>query len=176
MRRNDLRITIFFIILNIIVFVLQLTGVMSFASYAIVPSLVRQGEIYRIVTGSLMHGSLSHISANLLSFLNIGGYCELRTRKKGYLVAILLSMLTAGLMVTYCTESYTVGFSGVVFGIMGYYAVLLYRNDGRWDAVEKKTLARLLLPNVIISLMPGVSWAAHLGGFIGGVIAGLLYI
>ncbi len=176
MNRNDIRYTILFTIVNVIVFVLQLMGLVSLSSYAIIPSLVRQGQFYRIVTGSLMHGSYAHITANLLSFMNIGSYCELRTRRKGYFAAILLSMLSAGLMITFFTDSATVGFSGVVFGIMGYYAVLLYKNDGRWDAVEKNTLIRMLVPNVIISLMPGVSWAGHLGGFIGGVIAGLLYI
>ncbi|MBR4462249.1 MAG: rhomboid family intramembrane serine protease [Erysipelotrichaceae bacterium] len=176
MNRSDLRVTIFFTVINIIVFVLQLLGLISLTSYAIIPALVRQGQIYRIITGSLMHGSYSHIIANLFSFFNIGSYCELRTNRKGYLVAILLSMLTSGLMITFFSNSATVGFSGVVFGVMGYYAILLYKNDGRWDAVEKSTLARMLIPNVIISLMPGVSWAGHLGGFIGGVIAGLLYI
>ena len=176
MRRNEIRVTILFGIINVVIFVLQLLGMMSYSIFAIVPSLVRQGQVYRLVTGALMHASYSHITANLLSFFNIGSYCELRTNRKGYLAAILFSMLTSGLMVTFFTDSYTVGFSGVVFGIMGYYAILLYKNDGRWDEVEKSTLARMLIPNVIISLMPGVSWAGHLGGFIGGVIAGLLYI
>ena len=176
MRRNDLLVTILFSAINIIVFVLQLCGVMSVSAFGILPSLVRQGQYCRIITGSLMHASYRHIGANLFSFLNIGSYCELRTNRRGYLTAILLSMLTAGLAITLFSDSYTIGFSGVVFGIMGYYAVLLYKNDGRWDEVEKSTLARMLIPNVIISLMPGVSWAGHLGGFIGGVIAGLLYI
>ena len=119
MNRNDIRYTILFIIINVVVFVLQLMGLVSVAAYAIAPALVRQGQFYRIITGSLMHGSYAHITANMFSFLNLGSYCELRTSRKGYLMAILLSMLTAGLAITFFTNAYTVGFSGVVFGIMG---------------------------------------------------------
>ena len=31
-------------------------------------------------------------------------------------------------------------------------------------------IAMMLLPNIVISLMPGVSWQGHLGTFIGGFI------
>ena len=73
-----------------------------------------------------MHGGLEHIAANLFSFVNIGSYCEINTDKRSYSAAIVLSMLMSGLSVTMFSSGYTVGFSGVVFGILGYFAVYRY--------------------------------------------------
>ena len=85
-------------------------------------------------------------------------------------------MLLSGLSITFFSNSYTVGFSGVVFGILGYFAVLLYKDDGQWDQSDLYLVGRMLIPNIIVSFMPGVSLAGHAGGLIGGIIAGLLFI
>ena len=123
-----------------------------------------------------MHGGLEHIAANLFSFVNIGSYCEINTDKRSYSAAIVLSMLMSGLSVTMFSSGYTVGFSGVVFGILGYFAVLLYKDDGQWDRSDIYLVGRMIVPNIIVSFMPGVSLAGHAGGFLGGIIAGLLFI
>ena len=123
-----------------------------------------------------MHGGLEHIAANLFSFVNIGSYCEINTDKRSYSAAIFLSMLMSGLSVTMFSSGYTVGFSGVVFGILGYFAVLLYKDDGQWDRSDIYLVGRMIVPNIIVSFMPGVSLAGHAGGFLGGIIAGLLFM
>ena len=92
------------------------------------------------------------------------------------MAAIILSMLLSGASVTFFANGYTVGFSGVVFGILGYFAVLLYKDDGQWDSRDLYLVGRMIIPNIIVSFMPGVSLAGHAGGFLGGIIAGLLFI
>lgn len=178
MRKNSISITIFWSVVCVAVFILQLMGICGFEKFALMPAAVKRGEIYRLLTGALMHGGFEHIAANLLSFINIGSYCELNTGKKPYSIAIFLSMLLSGLFVTFFSDNYgyTVGFSGVVFGILGYFAVLLYRDDGQWDSSDLYLIARMIIPNIIISFMPGVSLPGHAGGFLGGIIAGLLFI
>lgn len=176
MKRNNIYITIFWSAVCIVVFILQIMGLFGYEKFALYPPAVKSGQIYRILTGALMHGGLEHIAANIFSFVNIGSYCELNTNKKSYSIAIILSMLLSGLSITFFSNSYTVGFSGVVFGILGYFAVLLYKDDGQWDQSDLYLVGRMLIPNIIVSFMPGVSLAGHAGGFIGGVIAGLLLI
>ena len=176
MRRNVISITLFWTVVCIVVFVLQILGFMPIERFALLPSAVKSGQVYRILTGALMHGGLEHILANLFSFLNIGSYCEMNTSKKSYSLAIIISMLLSGISVTLFSTGYTVGFSGVVFGILGYFAVLLYKDDGQWDRNDIYLVGRMIVPNIIISFMPGVSLAGHAGGFIGRIIAGLLFI
>lgn len=169
-------ITIFFCIVCIAVFLGQISGLVNIYDFAIISEAVREGEWYRIITGSLMHADMVHIFSNLLAFVNIGTYCEENSKKSSYLLALLISMFTSGLAVTYLSNSVTVGFSGVVFGIFGYFAVLLYKDDGRLSENDQYIIARMIIPNIIISFMPGVSWQGHLGGFVGGLLAGLLFI
>ena len=175
-RSNNFFITGFWTVLCIIVFILQLMNIVTVEKFALLPSAVKQGQFYRILSGALMHGGFEHIAANLISFVNLGTYCELNTSKKSYSLAILFSLILSGLSVVMFTEGYTVGFSGVVFGIMGYFAVLLYKDDGEWDSTDAYLLARMIIPNIVVSFMPGVSLAGHAGGFLGGIIAGLLFI
>ena len=176
MRKYNIYITIFWSAACVIVFILQILGFFSAERFALIPSAVKSGQIYRLLTGALMHAGLEHIAANLLSFINIGSYCELNTDKKSYSAAILISLLLSGLFVTFFSDSVTVGFSGVVFGILGYFAVLLYKDDGQWDRSDLYLVGRMIIPNIIVSFMPGVSLAGHAGGFLGGIIAGLLFI
>lgn len=176
MRRNSISITIFWTVACIIVFILQILGYFPIERFALLPSAVKSGQVYRILTGALMHGGLEHIAANLFSFVNIGSYCEINTDKRSYSAAIFLSMLMSGLSVTMFSSGYTVGFSGVVFGILGYFAVLLYKDDGQWDRSDIYLVGRMIVPNIIVSFMPGVSLAGHAGGFLGGIIAGLLFM
>ena len=61
-------------------------GLFSFEKFALYPPAVKSGQIYRILTGALMHGRLEHIAANIFSFINIGSYCELNTNKKAILL------------------------------------------------------------------------------------------
>ena len=176
MRKNNIYITIFWSVICVIVFILQLLGIVTAERFALIPSAVKSGQIYRLLTGALMHASLEHIAANIISFINIGSYCELSTNKKSYSAAILISLVLSGLSVTFFSNNVTVGFSGVVFGILGYFAVLLYKDDGQWDRSDLYLIARMIVPNIIVSFMPGISLAGHAGGFLGGIIAGLLFI
>jgi membrane associated rhomboid family serine protease len=59
------------------------------------------------------------------------------------------------------------GASGVIAGWLG---LALPIADGR----ARKVLVQWTILLVLVSLVPGVSWAAHLGGFIGGLVPGLL--
>ena len=171
-------VTFVLIIINVLVFLLQQAGFITYDKFALVPMFVKNGEYYRLITGAFMHASLQHILANMYSFYNLGSYCENFTTKRNYIIALIVSLIGSSLMVFNFSnpQVYTVGFSGVVFGVLGFYAVCLYKNDGRLDEYEKNYLIRVILSNVIVSLMPGISWQGHLGGFIGGLISGLILL
>lgn len=159
----------------VVVMFLQATGVMSYSSFAIVPSLVKQGEFYRLLTAALMHGSYYHIIGNLGAFTNVGTFIEQVYGRKRYILILAAAMLGSGLMITFLGEEiYTIGLSGVVWGVFGAYVSYLFKNDGRFDSVELSQIARMLIPNIIISFIPGVSWQGHFGGFIAGLVMSMI--
>ena len=154
----------------VVVFILELLGLINVAQFAILPALVKNGEVYRLLTGALMHASYYHIFGNLGAFINVGTFIENVFGKKNYIVILIAALLGSGLAVTTLSGNvYTVGLSGVVWGVFGAYSAYLYKNDSRLDRNELSQIARMLVPNIIISLLPGVSWQGHFGGFIAGL-------
>ncbi|GAC1531572.1 MAG: hypothetical protein NVS3B10_26960 [Polyangiales bacterium] len=59
------------------------------------------------------------------------------------------------------------GASGMILGWAGLIVPLLSRDN-------LARFGRFLLLNALISFLPGVSWQAHLGGFVAGLACGLL--
>ena len=170
--------TVALIIINILVFVGQSIGLINYQDFGLMPALVKGGQYYRLFTGAFLHASLQHILANMFAFFNLGTYCEYFASSKKYIVSLIVSLISSSLTVMMFSNqnTYTIGFSGVVFGVLGFYAVCLYKNDGKLDENEKNYLIRIILSNIIVSLMPGVSWQGHFGGFVGGFISALFLL
>ena len=171
-------VTYILIAFNFIIFLGQQLGYISYRDFGLAPILVQNGEYYRLFTCAFLHGSFQHILANMYSFYNLGVYSERFTTRTKYIICLLVSLISSSLAVCLLSDpnTFTIGFSGVVFGVFGFYAVCLYKNDGKLDLYERNYLIRVILSNIIVSLMPGVSWQGHLGGFIGGLISGLILL
>lgn len=132
------------------------------------------------LTYGLLHGGLTHLLMNMLSLAVVSR--EL-SRFFGSSMMILIYLLTqiaaAGMFAV--MEPYggpMVGASGAIFGIAGALIGQAYkwrRNEGRsmrpiWRAV----LITGALNLGITLLLPTIAWQAHLGGFIAGLILGLI--
>ncbi|HVF38903.1 MAG TPA: rhomboid family intramembrane serine protease [Gemmatimonadaceae bacterium] len=127
-----------------------------------------------IVFGPFLHGSLSHIVANTIPFVILGWLVMLRDARH-FLLVTLYAMIGAGLVAWLlgAPGSVHIGASGVIFGYLGFLIL------SGWYA---RSLASILLSiivtlawgGLVIGMMPGdagISWQAHLGGFMGGVMA-----
>ena len=72
------------------------------------------------------------------------------------------------------TTGVAVGASGAVFGLLAAALMLVFRRDARDEDKYNQPLRRGLIGcfivATIISLLPGVSFAGHLGGFIAGAL------
>lgn len=171
---TDFKSTNILIGICIVVFVLQNfvpNMVYRFGLYA--APLSQQGY-YRIITCAFLHGGMYHILANMMSLYNIGTFVENRFGDLKYLAVVFVSMITSGLAVVTLsrTGTVTVGFSGVIFGLFGAFIAIMISSGAIRNSQVSSLIMRMLVPNIIISLMPGVSWQGHLGGLIGGLAAG----
>ena len=169
-------VTLTLILICVAVYILQMMNpnlTSQFGLYA--GSLSAQG-FYRIVTCAFLHGSLEHIFVNMVSLYNIGSYVEEYMGSKKYIIVVLVSLLTSGLAVVFLSppRTLTVGFSGVIFGLFGAFISIMIITGAIHNRSVYSMVMRMLIPNIIISIMPGVSWQGHLGGFIGGMASGWL--
>jgi membrane associated rhomboid family serine protease len=127
-----------------------------------------------ILFGPFIHGNLNHIVSNSVPFVVLGWLVMLRDSRH-FIRVTLMAMLGAGLMAWAIGDpgSVTIGASGVIFGYLGFLML------SGWYA---RSLASILISIGVTALwggvvfgvlpgQPGISWQAHLGGFIGGILA-----
>ncbi|MEU6356337.1 rhomboid family intramembrane serine protease [Streptomyces sp. NPDC047072] len=131
---------------------------------------VADGQYYRLVTSMFAHQEIWHIAFNMLSLWWLGGPLEEALGRARYLAVYFVSGL-AGSALVYLLASpatQTLGASGAIFGLFGATAVLLRRL--RYDL---RPIIALLVINLIFTFgFNGISWQAHIGGLVAGVITG----
>ena len=129
-------------------------------------------EWWRIITAGFLHVDLFHILMNTLVLFQAGVLVETLYGKKQMIIIYLTSIITSSLLALIMMDGGTVslGASGGVFGLMGAIIVYLYTSNLVKVPTVRSQIFRTLLANVLISLIPGISFYGHLGGFIGGVL------
>ena len=147
--------------------------------------LVRQGQLWRLVTARLMHASADHLFGNLLSLLVIGSLLERLIGIRRFLLVALLSAIrseatSAELGPCLGGYLYSVGISGMVFGLIGALAAITWWLSPRLPAgfrLPPRVWVSLLGLNLLITLVvPQVDKGAHLGGLLVGTLLGWLMI
>lgn len=140
--------------------------------FGIVPRTVH--GLIGILVAPLLHANLNHLLANTVPFLLFGWLVMLRDRRH-FVPVTLYAMLGAGLLAWTigAPNSVHVGASGVIFGYLGFLLLSGWYTRSFVSIVISLGVAVLWGGTVMQVLpgTPGISWEAHLGGFIGGVLA-----
>jgi membrane associated rhomboid family serine protease len=134
---------------------------------------VANGGWYRLVTNMFLHASLIHIGFNMYILWWAGSQVEQYLGRSRFLALYLVSGLagSAGaLVVAPLTPS--LGASGAVFGVLGAMAMLEWQLTGQ---IGGAALPLIMINLVLGFVLPNISWGAHVGGLIGGVLITLGY-
>jgi membrane associated rhomboid family serine protease len=132
----------------------------------------RMGGVDGIVFAPFLHVSFGHLIANTVPLVILGSVIAVQ-RVSRFVSVFLLTALGSGIGVwlTAPPRTVTLGASGVVFGLLGY---LLAR--GFFDRKPTSFLigiaALMFYGGMLFGVLPnrsGVSWQAHLFGFIAGI-------
>jgi membrane associated rhomboid family serine protease len=130
-----------------------------------------------ILTAPFLHAGWDHLISNSLPFVVLG-FLVLLSGVARWLVASLIIIVISGLTAWFLTPANTIilGASGLIFGWLTY---LLAR--GLWSRrpaqVVIAVLVLLVYGGLIWGVFPsgaGISWQAHLGGAVAGVLAAWL--
>ena len=118
--------------INVAVFLLEISqgdptsvGNEIFRKYALLGPAVADGEWYRLVTAGFLHASITHILFNMVMLWWFGSSLEGFLGRSRFLTIYLVSLIagSAGALLL-DSNSYTVGASGAVFGVLGAGVVL----------------------------------------------------
>jgi membrane associated rhomboid family serine protease len=131
-----------------------------------------------ILFAPFLHGNFNHLVANTVPFAALGWMVMWRDARH-FLPVTAFAMLGAGLMAWTlgAPGSVHIGASGVVFGYLGFLLLAGVYTRSFWSIVLSLVTAGLWggLVLGIAPSQPGISWQAHLGGFLGGILAARRY-
>ena len=167
-KRSPAPVTLGLVSLNLLIWVLQiLPGSNLTNQLAFVPLSVFI-EPWRMITSGFAHSESNplHVLLNMYSLYVFGSLLEPMLGRLKFLSIWLISIFGASVAVMYLNtpDTWVLGASGGVFGLMAAYFVVL-RSIGQ----NSQALMGLIAINLVFGFfMPGVSWQAHLGGLLAG--------
>ena len=188
-RRQDMPIiSVILLVINAVVFFYQeATGDTESTMFLLehgamyLPSVIEQGEWYRVITHIFMHSGIEHLLCNMIMLVALGKYMEAVYGRINFIITYFLCGLGAtfiSALPQMLVEDYhvSVGASGAIMGLFGAYLVMLFK-EGRVRGYN--SAARLILLFIVMvfgNMEQGVDWMAHFGGAaFGVVIAFILY-
>ena len=176
----DIRPTVTYTLLGITVaiFVLHLgteylLGVDVPAYYGLkINQLIASGQLWRLLTPMLLHGSIIHIAFNMYALSKIGPRLERYYGHWRFLSLYVLSGFGGNVFSMMFTEAPSLGSSTAIFGLIGAQGVFFYHNREIFGAATRAALNGIITiaaVNLIIGLNPGIDNWGHIGGLIGGI-------
>lgn len=131
---------------------------------------VADGAYWRLITSTFLHTEIFHIALNMFALWIFGSFVEAALGRIRFLSLYLLCGFI-GSVTTYwfaAPISYTLGASGAIFGLFGAALVIFLRQKR-----DVTSLLVLLGLNLVITFTVGnISWQAHIGGLIAGLVLG----
>ncbi|MDR6611546.1 rhomboid family intramembrane serine protease [Leifsonia sp. 1010] len=132
-------------------------------------------EPWRMFTSVFAHANIIHIALNMYTLFIFGMALEPLLGRARYLALFLISGFAGSLGVLLLASPVqpVLGASGAIFGLFGAFFIIQRRLGG-----SATQMLVLLAINLGIGFLPGfnIAWQAHVGGLIGGVLVGLIYV
>ena len=186
-RRKIPVITIALIAANVIVWLwMELTGDTQDAVYmldhgaAYYPLITQEGEWWRLFTCMFLHFGAEHLIDNMLILYLTGSRMEHAAGRISYLLLYLGSGLCSSVL-SLLAESrqtdwaVTAGASGAVFGIVGGLLAMAVLHRGQVEGLTTKGLLGMIGLSLIYGIsVSGVDNWGHIGGFLGGLVLGVV--
>jgi rhomboid protease GluP len=167
--------------INIIVFLLMtLAGGTTNQSVLIafgakVNSLIKEGQVWRLLTSMFIHIGILHITFNMYALWAIGPLTERVFGHRRFFIIYILSGLGGSFASFLFTTALSAGASGAIFGLVGALLYYSYKRPSLWKSGLGINLVVIIVVNFIFGLtQPGIDNFAHLGGLLTGAVISVL--
>ena len=175
------RVTYTILALTILVYLLQMAS--SFLTGYDLPvafgaksgELIRDGQLWRLITPILLHGTPWHIGFNMYALFSFGTGLERRFGHFRFLVLYLLAGFSGNVLSFLFTDGISVGSSTSIFGLIAAEGIFLYQNRKLFGEESKQAIGNVVsvaVINLVIGFSSGGlidNWG-HIGGLFGGLI------
>ncbi|GAA4459374.1 rhomboid family intramembrane serine protease [Nemorincola caseinilytica] len=173
--------------LNIIVFLCMVVKGLGFVSFhaddllywgANYGPATMGGQWWRLLSSAFLHSGIMHLVANMYGLLFAGMFLEPIIGSRRFTIIYLVTGILASVTsMWWHVAVVSVGASGAIFGIYGALLILLVK--GIFPTAASKGLlisAGIFVGyNLLMGMAGNTDNAAHIGGLISGILAGLLF-
>lgn len=137
--------------------------------------LIRQGQLWRLITPVLLHGGFTHIVFNMYALISFGQALERHFGHGRFLLLYLLGGFAGNVMSFLMTNANSLGASTAIFALVGAEGVFLLKNRklfaGQFRSAIGNIIFIVFINLFIIGALPNIdNW-----GHIGGLLAGLMF-
>lgn len=149
--------------------------------------IIDDGETWRLLTPILLHAGIIHLLCNVAVQLDTGAFFEREWGSGKWLLIYLSSAVGSSCLSTiFMPGQISVGSSGSCCGLFGAKLAEVFcrvcearrTKQQRIGHEVRMEQCRGVICSVVIiaifSFIPYVDWAAHLGGFLAGIVVGLM--
>jgi rhomboid protease GluP len=133
------------------------------------------GEVWRLITPVLLHGSLLHIGFNMYALFIFGPALERDYGHWRFLAMYLLSAFGGNVLSFLFSSAPSLGASTAIFGLIGAQGMLLYMNREILGERARFALNNVIMIAVVNLLIGFTSARIDNWGHIGGLLAGGLF-
>lgn len=150
-----------------------LKGKASIGWMTLSPTLAT-GQLWRLITPIFIHLGIAHILFNMMWLKSMGGPIEYVRGTQRFIALCLILAVTSCLAELFWSGPNFGGMSGVVFGLIGYVWMKGKTQPHLGIGLEQQTVVYsfLWLFLCMSGAMGAIANAAHLGGFVVGILIG----
>jgi membrane associated rhomboid family serine protease len=147
--------------------------------FALTEHDIARGEWWRLLSYSVVHGGAMHLLMNGIGLIALGPLLEKALGPVRFLLLWVFGALGGGVAVVLSSPAgATIGASGALCALLTAAVVFIWLNRQHLGQMATSDVLRRLstaiLLTALISFSPGISWQAHLGGAVAGVVTGAL--
>lgn len=136
---------------------------------------ITNGEYWRFLTCTFLHGNIMHLFLNLTALYIFGQEVESIYGIFRFFLIYIFSSWGASLASYAFSPNIAIGASGAIFGIIGGLIIFFFRQREKVTGAnfKFKSMYTLVIINLLFGiLLPRIDNSAHLGGLITGLFSG----
>lgn len=135
--------------------------------------LIRSGQVWRLLTPALIHGSFTHIAFNMYALFSFGTSLERYFGHGRFLLLYVLGAFAGNVASFIMTDANSLGASTAVFGLLAAEGVFLYQNRKLFAGQFRSAIGNIIFIAAVnlfvIGSLPGIDNWGHIGGLLGGL-------
>ena len=180
MPRSAPYVTYTIIGVTVFVYLLQLTSQillnvdLPVAYFVKSNELIRSGQLWRLITPALLHGSIMHIGFNMYALFSFGAGLERYFGHKRFLLLYVLGAFTGNVASFLFSNANSLGASTAIFGLLGAEGVFLVQNRKLFAGQFRNAIGNIIfiafINLFIIGSLPNIDNWGHIGGLLGGLM------